>query len=166
MLDHRSGVSQILTSSLNRIDPAGYKLGLKLNMSKYWDKKGFKFFIVAILSSHKWTGPGQQYTQNITEYNQFLVVWCQIKCRKHSRLDPQNLCSLANDNNIFVSIISIHKFIWAIMHAGPCSTRCALWTVPLQWSSLSFGIEFLALYLCFSSKIASEVNVKVLDIVC
>ena len=37
-------------------------------MSKYWDKKSFKFFIVAILSRHKWTGPGQQYTQNITKY--------------------------------------------------------------------------------------------------
>ena len=56
------------STELVHTDPAGYKLGLKLNMSKYWDKKGFKFFIVAILSRHKWTGPGQQYTQNITKY--------------------------------------------------------------------------------------------------
>ena len=78
MLDHRSGVSQILTSSLNRIDPAGYKLGLKLNMSKYWDKKGFKFFIVAILSSHKWTGPGQQYTLKIL-LNIISFLLCGVK---------------------------------------------------------------------------------------
>ena len=55
------------STELVHTDPAGYKLRLKLNMSKYWDKKIFNFFIVAILSSHKWTGPGQQYTQNITK---------------------------------------------------------------------------------------------------